>query len=94
MVESNTVTVTYSPVTPPVTWTCEICGQKFNSEEELRKHLAEVHGAKKIKCPFCDQSFDTLEELFKHLGEAHQKELAVIGVVIVVVLVLLYYWAS
>jgi len=92
MVESNTVTVTYSAV--PITWTCEICGQKFNTEEELRKHLEEAHGVKKIKCPFCEQSFDSYEELWKHISEAHQKEVAIIVIAIIIVIALIFWLAK
>jgi len=72
MVESNTVTVSYSPEIPPTPPPTE----------------------KKYKCPFCDQTFDSLEELLKHLSEAHPTELAILGIVIVVILVLLYYLAT
>jgi len=50
MVESNTVTVTYSaeipPVTPPPTpekIKCPFCDQTFDTYDALFKHIADAH---------------------------------------------------
>ena len=65
MVESNTVTVTYSEEVPPTG---------------------------KIKCWFCEETFDTEELMFKHLWDAHKDMIAVLGIAIVIVIALLFYW--
>jgi len=49
MVESNVVTVTYSPEIPPIPppiekkYKCPFCDQTFDTLEDLLKHLREAH---------------------------------------------------
>lgn len=61
-------------------YTCQMCGQENNSQEELDTHNEKVHGMKKpmesgamMKCPMCGMEFATQEEMDEHMKEAHGK---------------------
>ena len=57
----------------PETFTCDRCGQKLESLDELDKHISDKHPQKNNKsCDFCAYSSTNAVDLEKHLNLRHQ----------------------
>ena len=54
---------------------CKDCNQKFNNEEELAKHVKDVHKHNIRKCQKCGKIFLNEKERLHHIKEEKQKEL-------------------
>ncbi|XP_034553994.1 zinc finger-containing ubiquitin peptidase 1 [Notolabrus celidotus] len=54
--------------------TCEICGEDFLLEEDLRTHLMLSHEENTMSCPFCSLSGVSYDELCFHISSAHAEE--------------------
>ena len=53
---------------------CDICGMKFRSNLELRRHEeSDVHDKlpKNYECDFCDEKYSSRIELSNHLKNFH-----------------------
>ncbi|KAK2162986.1 hypothetical protein LSH36_88g06005 [Paralvinella palmiformis] len=55
------------------TYTCEICGRKFNNYSNFRRHVRLHSGRKPFKCTVCGKSFANGTALRKH-GSVHTGE--------------------
>ena len=53
--------------------TCNYCGAKFETEEDLKNHSASCSGAK-YSCKFCDFCENNMDNFWKHLTEIHSNE--------------------
>lgn len=51
------------------TYKNKVCGQAFNSQKELNKHILDKHP---WKCKECDKKFKTQKELQNHMGTDHK----------------------
>ncbi|XP_074539185.1 zinc finger-containing ubiquitin peptidase 1 isoform X2 [Halichoeres trimaculatus] len=54
--------------------TCEICGEDFLLEEDLKTHLLLSHEENTISCPLCSLSGVSYDELCFHISSAHAEE--------------------
>ena len=53
--------------------TCNYCGGKFDTEEDLKNHAASCRGAK-FACKFCDFCENDMNKFWKHLIETHKND--------------------
>ena len=54
---------------------CKICGKKFKSSYDLKKHVQYgPHSGKSFQCEQCSKSFSRKENLAKHLTSVHQNK--------------------
>jgi KRAB domain-containing zinc finger protein len=56
-------------------FSCDSCGVKFESKNNLDEHLETHFACKKHKCKSCDESFTNLQKLKKHYDANHKKEM-------------------
>lgn len=56
---------------PDMNYSCEICGVKDLTEDELRVHTHTVHIEGNATCPFCELSAVSPAELLLHVNQAH-----------------------
>ncbi|KRT79699.1 Peptidase [Oryctes borbonicus] len=56
---------------PDMNYSCEICGVKDLTEDELRVHTHSVHVEGNATCPFCELSAVSPSELLLHVNQAH-----------------------
>ena len=55
--------------------TCEVCSARFNSEDELTKHIATVHERKKpYSCTICNKRFSQKAHLDTHIACVHEEQ--------------------
>lgn len=54
--------------------TCEICGEDFLLEEDLKTHLLLSHEENTMSCPLCLLSGVSYDELCFHISSAHAEE--------------------
>ena len=57
---------------------CHICGLLFSSRRHRRRHLDEIHRAKKVECPDCDQVFNRPANMKGHHDRKHQDHVALL----------------
>ena len=50
---------------------CEICGEDGLREDELRKHLNDVHLVGENSCPFCDLGGISPDAMIDHVNSVH-----------------------
>nr|XP_046255321.1 zinc finger protein 184 isoform X2 [Scatophagus argus] len=51
---------------PPLTYTCHICKNVFDSLQEFNSHMRAHTGAKLYRCVYCDKLFGVLSEFSSH----------------------------
>ena len=57
---------------PTKTFKCEECKRAFNREENLIRHISEVHiGADKLSCKYCGKLFKRKQHLNVHVLDSH-----------------------
>ena len=54
---------------------CNDCNEKFNSQDELARHVKEVHKHNVRKCQKCGKIFLNEKERLHHIKEEKQKEI-------------------
>lgn len=53
-------------------FTCPTCNKEFDSSEELKSHIKNLH-AKSFECKFCDKKFESMNKLNKHITFNHER---------------------
>ena len=46
--------------------TCDLCGQQFTKQDNLKIHIQQYHLNQKVKCNICDKEFKTEKNLSRH----------------------------
>ncbi|KAJ8005385.1 hypothetical protein DPEC_G00146070 [Dallia pectoralis] len=54
--------------------TCDICGQQFVLEDDIKTHLLLSHVENDMSCPFCSLSGVSYDELSFHISAAHTEK--------------------
>ena len=53
---------------------CEHCEKAFGQKSNLRNHVKNIHGGKKMKCDFCDK-FLFQYSMKRHIESAHKQRI-------------------
>lgn len=51
-----------------MTYSCNVCGDEFNSRSSLHQHLED---RKHIECPDCEDTFGSFSALNQHRNSVH-----------------------
>jgi hypothetical protein len=54
---------------------CDLCGEKFNNNEDLIAHARHVHHHPIVKCHECGREFMHEKDRLHHVREEHEKKI-------------------
>ena len=54
---------------------CDLCGEKFNNNEDLIAHARHVHHHPIVKCHECGKEFIHEKDRLHHVREEHEKKI-------------------
>ncbi|XP_059611318.1 zinc finger protein 37 homolog [Phlebotomus argentipes] len=53
---------------------CEFCNSKFNTKDEMKRHISYIHEPRTIPCTRCKKNFATSLDLKQHVQRKHKKK--------------------